>query len=145
MGVKIIATNKKAHHEYFILEELEAGIELTGTEIKSIRLGKININDSYAQIKKGEIYLINCHISKYDKGNYNNHDELRDRRLLLHKKEIRKWYNKLKLEQRLTLVPLKVYLKDGLCKVSISLCKGKKLYDKREALKERDIERSLRK
>lgn len=145
MGMKIIATNKKANHEYFILESLEAGIALTGTEIKSIRLGKVNLNDAYAQIKKGELYLINCHISKYDKGNLNNHDELRDRKLLLHKKEIRKWANKLKLEQHLTIVPLKFYLKDGLCKVEVALAKGKKLYDKRESLKERDIERSLRK
>lgn len=141
MGIKIIATNRKAHHEYFILETLEAGIELTGTEIKSIRAQKVNINDSYCHIRKGECFLINAHISKYKEGNLNNHDELRDRKLLLHKIEIRKWYNKLKLESSLTLIPLKLYLNNGLCKVEVALCKGKKLYDKRESLKQKDIER----
>ena len=139
MGIKIVSTNRKAHHEYFVLESLEAGIELKGTEIKSIRQGKVNLNDAYAQIKKGTCYLENCHISKYKEGNINNHDELRDRRLLLHKQEIRKWTMKLKLES-VTLIPLKMYLKNGLCKVEIGLCKGKKLFDKRESLKQKDIE-----
>lgn len=139
MGIKIICTNRKAHHDYFILESLEAGIELTGTEIKSIRASKININDAFCQIKKGECFLFNSHISKYKEGNINNHDEYRDRKLLLHKLEIRKWYNRLRLEEFLTLVPLKVYLKDGLCKVEIALCKGKKLYDKRQSEKEKDL------
>ena len=139
MGIKIIATNRKAHHEYFILESLECGIELTGTEIKSVRAQKVNINDSYCRIKKGQCFLENAHISKYKEGNINNHDETRDRRLLLHKQEIRKWANKLKLESSLTLVPLKMYLNSGLCKVEVALCKGKKLYDKRESLKEEDI------
>ena len=138
MGIKILGENRKARHEYFILESLEAGIELTGTEIKSIRKGKFNINDSYCQIKHGECLLINAHISKYEQGNLNNHDELRDRRLLLHKAEIRKWGNRLKLEERLTLVPLKLYLSQGLCKVEVALCKGKKLYDKRDSEKEKE-------
>ena len=138
MGIKVLGENRKARHEYFILESLEAGIELTGTEIKSIRKGKFNINDSYCQIKHGECLLINAHISKYEQGNLNNHDELRDRRLLLHKAEIRKWGNRLKLEERLTLVPLKLYLSQGLCKVEVALCKGKKLYDKRDSEKEKE-------
>ena len=144
MGIKIIATNRKAHHEYFVLESIEAGIELKGTEIKSIRQGKVNLNDSYAQIKRGECILENCHISKYKEGNINNHDELRDRKLLLHKQEIRKWAMKLKLEP-LTLIPLKMYLSNGLCKVEIGLCKGKKLFDKRESLKQKDQEMRLKK
>ena len=138
MGIKVLGENRKARHEYFILESLEAGIELTGTEIKSIRKGKFNINDSYCQIKHGECLLINAHISKYEQGNLNNHDELRDRKLLLHKAEIRKWGNRLKLEERLTLVPLKFYLSKGLCKVEVALCKGKKLYDKRDVEKEKE-------
>ena len=144
MGIKIIATNRKAHFEYFVLDSIEAGIELKGTEIKSIRLGKVNINDAYAQIKKGTCYLVNAHISKYKEGNINNHDELRDRRLLLHKAEIRKWEMKLKLEP-LTIIPLKLYLSNGLCKVELGLCKGKKLYDKRESLKQKDQEMRLKK
>ena len=140
MGIKIIATNRKAHHEYFILETIECGIALTGTEIKSIRAQKVNINDSYCQIKRGECYLINANISKFKEGNINNHDEKRDRKLLLHKQEITKWYNRLRLESALTLVPLKMYLTNGLCKVEVALCKGKKLYDKRESLKEKDLE-----
>lgn len=135
MGIKILGENRKARHEYFILESKEAGIELTGTEIKSLRKGKFNINDAYCQIKQGECFLINAHIAKYKEGNINNHDELRDRRLLLHKSEIRKWGMKLKLEERLTIVPLKLYLSNGLCKVEVALAKGKKLYDKRESEK----------
>lgn len=145
MGIKILGVNRKAHHEYTIIESLEAGIELTGTEIKSIRSGKFNINDAYCQIKKGECFLINAHISKYKEGNLNNHDELRDRKLLLHKAEIRKWGMRLKLEERLTIIPLKFYLKEGLCKVEVALCQGKKLFDKREAEKERVQEDKARK
>lgn len=139
-NTKICATNRKARHEYFIIESLEAGIELTGTEIKSVRAGKVNINDAYCFIKGGECFLMNANISKYVQGNLNNHEEKRDRRLLLHKREIVKWYNRLKLESALTIVPLKMYLKNGLCKVEIALAKGKKLYDKRESLKEADQE-----
>ena len=143
--IKIVTNNKKASFEYFILDTLECGIELVGTEIKSIRAGKININDAYCKIKNGECYLENAHISKYKEGNINNHDELRDRKLLLHKVEIRKWANKLKLESSLTLIPLKIYFKTGLCKVEVGLCKGKKLYDKRESLKEKDLEMRAKK
>ena len=135
--------NRKAKYNYQIFETVEAGIVLTGTEIKSLRLGKANIKDSYARVKNNEIFLINMHISSYDNGNIFNHDETRERKLLLHKKEILKFRDKIKLEGY-TLVPLKVYLKDGRAKVLIGLAKGKKNYDKREDIKKRDIERSIR-
>ncbi len=135
--------NRKAKYNYQIFESLEAGIVLTGTEIKSIREGKANIKDSYARIKNDEIFLINMHISSYDNGNRFNHDETRERKLLLHKKEILKFRDKIKLEGY-TIVPLKVYLKNGRAKVLIGLAKGKKNYDKREDIKKRDIERNIR-
>ena len=135
--------NRKAKYNYQIFETLEAGIVLTGTEIKSLRLGKANIKDSYARVKNNEVFLINMHISSYDNGNIFNHDETRERKLLLHKKEILKFRDKIKLEGY-TLVPLKVYLKDGRAKVLLGLAKGKKNYDKREDIKKRDIERSIR-
>ena len=135
--------NRKAKYNYQIFETVEAGIVLTGTEIKSLRLGKANIKDSYARVKNNEIFLINMHISSYDNGNIFNHDETRERKLLLHKKEILKFRDKIKLEGY-TIVPLKVYLKNGRAKVLIGLAKGKKNYDKREDIKKRDIERSIR-
>ena len=135
--------NRKAKYNYQIFETLEAGIVLTGTEIKSLRLGKANIKDSYARVKSNEVFLINMHISSYDNGNIFNHDETRERKLLLHKKEIFKFRDKIKLEGY-TLVPLKVYLKDGRAKVLIGLAKGKKNYDKREDIKKKDIERNIR-
>ena len=135
--------NRKAKYNYQIFESLEAGIVLTGTEIKSIREGKANIKDSYARIKNDEIFLINMHISSYDNGNRFNHDETRERKLLLHKKEILKFRDKIKLEGY-TIVPLKVYLKNGRAKVLIGLAKGKKNYDKREDIKKKDIERNIR-
>ena len=135
--------NRKAKYNYQIFETVEAGIVLTGTEIKSLRLGKANIKDSYARVKNNEIFLINMHISSYDNGNLFNHDETRERKLLLHKKEILKFRDKIKLEGY-TLVPLKVYLKNGKAKVLIGLAKGKKSYDKREDIKKRDIERNIR-
>ena len=135
--------NRKAKYNYQIFETLEAGIVLTGTEIKSLRLGKANIKDSYARVKNNEIFLINMHISSYDNGNIFNHDETRERKLLLHKKEILKFRDKIKLEGY-TIVPLKVYLKNGRAKILIGLAKGKKNYDKREDIKKRDIERSIR-
>ena len=135
--------NRKAKYNYQISETVEAGIVLTGTEIKSLRLGKANIKDSYARVKNNEIFLINMHISSYDNGNIFNHDETRERKLLLHKKEILKFRDKIKLEGY-TIVPLKVYLKNGKAKVLIGLAKGKKNYDKREDIKKRDIERSIR-
>ena len=132
--------NRKAHHDYFIKETYEAGIELKGTEIKSIRKGNANINDSYARVKNSEIYLTNMFIGKYEEGNIFNHDERRERKLLLHKKEIIKIENQINLK-RLTLIPLKVYFNRGKVKIELAVCEGKKLYDKREAIKERDIKR----
>lgn len=135
--------NRKAKHNYQIFDTLEAGIVLTGTEIKSLKDGKANIKDSYATIKNGEIFLLNMHISTYENGNIFNHEETRTRKLLLHKKEILKLKDKIKLEGY-TLVPLKIYLKKGYAKVLIGIAKGKKNYDKREDIKKRDIERDLR-
>ena len=136
--------NRKAYFDYQILEEIEAGIVLTGTEIKSIRNGQANLKDSYAIIRNNEIYILNMHISKYEEGNIFNHDETRTRKLLLHKKEILKLNDKIKL-QGLTLVPLKLYFKKNKAKILIGLAKGKKTYDKRESIKERDIERNIQK
>ncbi len=135
--------NRKAKFNYQIFETVEAGIVLTGTEIKSLKAGKANIKDSYAVIKHGEIFLLNMHISSYENGNIFNHDETRTRKLLLHKKEILKFRDKIKLEGY-TIVPLKVYLVKGRAKVLLGLAKGKKNYDKREDIKKRDIERSIR-
>lgn len=135
--------NRRAKYDYFITDEYEAGIVLTGTEIKSIRQGKVNLKDSYAIIKNNEIYLLNTHISSYEKGNIYNHDENRTRKLLMHKKEILKLNNKVTLEGY-TLIPLKIYFVKGKAKVLIGVCKGKKNYDKREVIKKREVERELR-
>lgn len=132
--------NKKAYFNYFIESEFEAGIALVGTEIKSIKKGSANITDSYVRIKNKEAYIINMFIDKYDEGSIFNHDPNRERKLLLHKKEINKIYE-LSLREGYTLVPLKVYIKNGLAKVLIGVGKGKKLYDKRETIKKRDLER----
>ncbi len=143
--MKVIANNKKVAHDYYILERYECGIALTGTEIKSIRMGKVAINDAYARIKDYELWLISMHIAKYDKGNIFNHEEKRDRKLLMQKHDIIRLYQKLKT-QGLTLIPTKVYLTDNnLCKVELALCKGKKMYDKRETAKAEDSERRLNK
>ncbi len=142
--MKIVATNRKASFEYFILDKYEAGIKLKGTEIKAVRAGSININDSYVIIKNGKVEIINMFIGKYEQGNIFNHDERRTRELLLHKKEITKLFNKIKLEG-LTLIPLKAYFNEGLLKLEIGLCKGKKLYDKRQSLKEADEKRKIEK
>lgn len=136
--------NRKARYDYFVEDEYEAGIVLKGTEIKSIRLGKVNLGDSYAIIRNEEIYLLNTHIASYDNGNRFNHDENRTRKLLMHKSEIKKLNNKVILEGY-TLIPLKIYFVKGRAKVLIGLCKGKKNYDKRESIKERDIEREMQK
>ena len=136
--------NRKARFDYFIEDEIEAGIVLTGTEIKSIRLGKVNIGDSYAIIRNEEIYLLNTHISSYDNGNRFNHDDDRTRKLLMHKSQIKKLNNKVNLEGY-TLIPLKVYFNKNKAKVLLGLCKGKKNYDKRETIKERDIKRQIEK
>ena len=136
--------NKKAYHDYFILETYEAGIVLQGTEIKSIRVNGANIKDSYAIVKNGEVFLLNMHISHYEQGNIFNHDETRTRKLLLNKKEIKKIKDKIDLEGN-TLVPLKLYFKNGRAKILIGIAKGKKNYDKRETIKERDIKREIAK
>ncbi|MFA5007599.1 MAG: SsrA-binding protein SmpB [Candidatus Izemoplasmatales bacterium] len=142
--MKVIASNKKASHEYFFLESFECGIVLTGTEIKSIRAGKVSVSDSYCRVKDGELYVLNMNIAKYDYGNIFNHEELRERKLLMRKHEILKLGQRLKTDG-LTLVPTKVYLKEGLCKIEIALAKGKKQYDKREVAKEADSKRRMQK
>ena len=134
--------NRKAKHDYFIEDVYEAGIELTGTEIKSIRMGNANIRDSYGIIKNHEVFLLNMFVAMYKEGNIFNHDENRTRKLLLHKKEIKKIEDKINL-QGLTLIPLKLYFKNNKLKVELGICRGKKNYDKRESIKERDIKRNL--
>lgn len=134
--------NRKAKHDYFIEEEYECGIVLTGTEIKSIRDGKCNIKDCYGIIRNNEVFLLNMFISHYKEGNIFNHDETRSRKLLMHKKEIIKLNDKIKLEGY-TLIPLKMYFKNNKAKILLGLCKGKKNFDKREAIKEKDIKRQL--
>ena len=136
--------NRKARFNYEIIDTIECGIVLKGTEIKSIRAGKANIKDSYGIIKNNEVYILNMHISPYVNGGVFNHDETRTRKLLLHKNQILKLKNKLELEG-FTLIPLKVYFVDGKAKIELGLCKGKKLYDKREDVKKRDIEREIAK
>ena len=138
--MKIISQNKNASHDYFLLDTFVAGIKLKGTEIKSIREGKTNINDAYVIVKDGKVFILNMFISKYEKGNIFNHDERRMRELLLHKKEINKIMGKVTLEG-LTLIPTKVYFVDALVKVEFAIAKGKKLYDKREDLKKKDLMR----
>ena len=140
----VVARNKKASHEYFILETYEAGIVLYGTEIKSVRNTKVSIQEAYCEVRKQEMYIENMHISVYEKGNIFNHKEDRERKLLLHKKEIIKLFSKVK-QEGMTLIPLEVYITKGLCKVKIGLCKGKKLYDKRNDIKERTVKRDLEK
>ena len=137
---KNITVNRKARHEYTIVQTWEAGIVLVGTEVKSLRQGKANLVDSYAKIKEGEVWLINLHISEYTQGNINNHDPKRDRKLLLKKSEIGKLIGKTK-EKGLTLVPLRLYFKNGKVKVEIALAKGKKVYDKRKDIAKRDFQR----
>jgi len=142
MSEKLICNNKKAYHNYFIEEKFEAGMVLTGTEIKSLRLGNANLNDSFAIVRNGEAFLNNLHISPYDFGNRENHDPDRMRKLLLHKKEIGRLFGKIR-EQGYSVVPLRLYFKNGLAKVEIGLAKGKKLYDKREVMKEKDQKRDM--
>ena len=141
-GIKPIAQNRKAYHDYFVLEKLEAGIELFGTEVKSVRAGKINLKDSWCFVKDGEMFVNGMHISPYEHGNIFNRDPLRTKRLLLHKREIRRLYAQVK-QEGLALVPLSVYFKNGRAKVEIGLCKGKKLYDKRETAAKKDAQRSI--
>lgn len=137
---KNITVNRKARHEYHILQTFEAGIVLVGTEVKALREGKANLVDSYATIKNGEVWLVSAHISEYRQGNINNHNPTRDRKLLLNKSEIRKLIGKTK-EKGLTLIPLRMYFKSGKVKVELALAKGKKSYDKRETIAKRDFQR----
>ena len=141
--IKIITSNKKAHFNYFLSEFTECGLSLVGTEIKSLRTHGCSLNDAYILIRNGEMEVINMHINPYDKGNIFNHDPLRNRKLLLHKKEIRWFEDKVKRDGY-TIVPTRVYLKKGRAKMEIALAKGKKLYDKRETIKQRDIKRGIK-
>lgn len=140
VGIKTVATNKKARHDFFIEETYETGIALSGTEVKSVRAGKVNLRDSYAQVKDGELFLHNVHISPYEQGNIFNKDPLRSRKLLMHKAEIQKLMGLTTLKGY-ALVPLSFYLKNGKVKVQLGLARGKKLYDKRQDLKERAVRR----
>ncbi len=142
--MRVIAKNKKAFFNYEHIETLEAGISLLGSEVKSIREGKISLKESYAEIKEGEVFLINCHVSPYNPANIFNHDPLREKKLLLHRREIKRLIGKIK-EKGLTLVPVKVLLNDkGRIKVEIALAKGKRVYQKREAIRQRDQDREMR-
>ena len=137
-----VATNKKAYHDYFVLEKYEAGIELFGTEIKSIRAGKVNLKDSFCSVDDGEMFVIGMHISPYELGNRFNRDPLRKKKLLLHKKEIMKLFGESQ-QQGLSIIPLELYIKNGRAKLSIGLCKGKKLYDKRAVQAKKDANRTI--
>jgi SsrA-binding protein len=141
--VKIISTNRKAHHLYHILENFETGIALVGTEVKSLRLGRANLKDSYAMVKNGEVYLHNMHISPYEQAGHFNHDPTRTRKLLMHRREIKKLLGKT-VERGLTLVPLKLYFKGNVAKVELALAMGKKIYDRRKDIKDREVQRELR-
>ena len=143
-GIKVVARNKKANHDYFILDTYDVGIVLKGTEIKSVRASKVSLQDAYCQVKNNELFIINMHIAKYEQGNIFNHEELRDRKLLAHRSEIRKMAGRTTLEG-LTLVPLELFLENGLAKLKICLAKGKKNYDKRDDLNEKDIQREIKK
>ncbi len=140
--MKIVCQNKKAYHDYSIEETIEAGIQLLGTEVKSLRDGKVNLKDSYVLIKNSEVFLLNCHISPYSHGNIMNHDPLRTRKLLLHKKEIERLRGKAQ-QKGYTLLPLKLYFKDSYAKLEVGLAKGKRLYEKRETIKEREAKRAI--
>ena len=141
-SIKVMARNREAYHEYFVEEELEAGIELCGTEVKSIRMGTLNLKDSWCGIKDGEMIVNQLHISPYEKGNIFNRDSKRPRTLLLHKREIMRLYGKVK-QDGCTIIPLSVYFKGSRVKVKIGLCKGKKLYDKRQAAADKDAKRQI--
>ena len=140
MGIKLIASNKKAYHEYFVDEVFEAGLVLQGTEVKAVRMGQVSLKEAYCRIRNGEIFVENMNISPYEQGNRENHDPLRSRKLLLNRYEIDKLIKKVD-EKGLTLVPTKVYFKDSRAKLEVGLCRGKKLYDKRESLKRKQADR----
>ena len=140
---KVVVTNRKALHDYFIIDRYETGIVLKGTEVKSLRQGSANLQDGYALIRNDELWLFGLHISPFEKGNINNHDPKRDRKLLMHKQEIRRLVGKIS-EKGLTLVPLRLYFKNNIVKVELGLARGKKAYDKREAIAKREVERQIR-
>lgn len=142
-GTRQVATNRKALHDYFIEDTYEAGIALTGTEIKSVRAAAVNLRDGFVLMRRGEAWLLNVHIAPYDFGNRENHEPRRERKLLLHRQELRKLQSRVS-ERGWTIVPLNMYLKDGRAKVEIALVRGKRLYDKRDAMAERDADRELR-
>jgi len=142
MPEKVITVNRKARHEYSIIETFETGIELTGTEVKSLRAGKASLQDSYARVENGELMLYNLHISPYEQGNRFNHDPKRTRRLLMHKHEIMRLFGKVR-EKGFSLIPLRMYFKNGWAKVELSLARGKKLYDKRQDMAKRDARREM--
>ena len=142
-GIKVIAQNRKAYHDYFVEERIECGIALFGTEVKSIRLGKVTLKESWAQIRKGEVWVEGMHISPYEQGNIYNRDPLRDKKLLLHRSEIRKLDGQV-MRQGYTLVPLELYLKDGRVKMELGVCRGKQVHDKRDTIAKRDSDREIR-
>jgi SsrA-binding protein len=142
VAIKTVATNRKAYHNYHIGDSLEAGIALTGTEIKSVRAGRASLGDAYVRPEAGELWLMNAHIARYDAGSYMSHEPRRPRKLLLHRKQIDRLTSQV-VEKGFTLVPLKLYIKDSLAKVEVALAKGKKLYDKREAIARRDSDREM--
>ncbi len=142
MAIKTVATNRKAYHNYHLGDSVEAGIVLTGTEIKSIRAGRVSLGDAYVRPEAGELWLVNAHIARYEASSYLSHEPMRPRKLLLHRKQIDSLTSKV-LEKGLTLVPLKLYIKDSIVKVEVALARGKKLYDKRESITRREIEREI--
>ena len=142
MEIKTIATNRKAYHNYNVMESIEAGLVLTGTEIKSVRAGRVSLGDAYVRPENGELWLLNAHIARYEAGSYMSHEPTRPRKLLLHRKQIDTLASEVK-EKGLTLVPLKMYIKGNNAKLAIALAKGKKLYDKREAITRREVKREL--
>ncbi len=141
-NIQVIANNKKAYHDYFVIETYEAGIELCGTEIKSIRAGRVNLKDAFCSVDGGEMFVIGMHISPYEMGNRFNRDPLRKKKLLLHKREILRLFGQVK-QQGLSVIPLRLYIKNGRAKLEIGLCKGKKLYDKRADAAKRDAKRTV--
>ena len=142
MDIKIVATNRKASHEYFLLERFEAGIALQGSEIKSIRAGQISLAEAYVQVDSRQAWLMDAHVAPYEQASIFNHEPRRPRRLLLHRAEIRQLWNEVR-QKGVTIIPVRVYLKEGKAKIEIALAKGKKLYDKREAIAKRDAEREI--
>ena len=142
MAIKTVATNRKAYHDYYLQDSEEAGIALTGSEIKSIRAGRVNLRDAYIRPEAGELWLLNVHIARYEASSYLSHEPTRPRKLLMHRKQINSLTSKV-AEKGLTLVPLRLYIKDSIAKVEIALAKGKKLYDKRESIARRDADREI--